>query len=410
MNLESLLFPIGLEEFNRTYWSKQFLRIARDNTKYYNDMFSEVDMENTLYIASRFPGAVQEIAEDTVIRTIHTPEDAVNTFNAKRSLRINAIQRFSITLEKLTRNLAKVISSPININLYMSPFSGQKALPRHYDLHDVIVLQISGRKKWKIFEPRVELPLETLPRLQYETNDDVRRFRVQELGGGRDCVEMASEFVVEPGDLLYLPRGFYHEALTDNDAGASCHLTIGVKPTTYLDLFALALADAAYADPRLRGHLPLGLAKSAPLQSEAIRAFNEISRDLPTHFNSNKALSKYIGLLHRAHKGSLQNQLFSRQATATDINALTIDSRLGVRDGTLLGLDYSSSPVHLCFGENRFAIEDDYIEACQFLCDNSDFSSSMLPGPLTAQQKLTLLRQLMVENIVFMREQSHAAA
>jgi ribosomal protein L16 Arg81 hydroxylase len=410
MNLESLLQPISLDEFDGSYWSKQFLRIARADSTFYDDIFSEQDMENTLYTASRFPGAVQEIAEDTVIRNIRTPEEAVNTFNAKRSMRITGIQRFCLPLAKLSRNLARIISSPININLYMSPFSGQKALPRHYDTHDVMVLQISGNKRWKIFEPRVEFPLEALPRLQHEAVEDVRRYRIPELGVGKEATNLVNEFVLEPGDFLYLPRGFYHEALTDSDAGASCHLTIGIKPTTYLDLLTLAVSDAAYSDVRLRQHLPLGFANRADLQSEAIRIFDQVAEELSPKLDANKALAQLMGIFHRAYKGALENQLFDRQASAVEINAISLNTRVGVREGMIIGIDYNAAPAQLCFGESRFAVQDEYLEACRFICDNRAFLPAMLPGGLTDEQRLSLIRQLVVENVAFIEEDERGFA
>ena len=42
---------------------------------------------------------------------------------------------------------------------------------------------------------------------------------------------------MKPGDILYLPRGQYHDALTGDRA--SLHVTFGVAPATGLALFKL---------------------------------------------------------------------------------------------------------------------------------------------------------------------------
>jgi ribosomal protein L16 Arg81 hydroxylase len=410
MNLESLLHPINLDEFNKTYWSKRFLSITRNDPSYYAGIFSEQDMESALYVASRFSGGVQELYADAGVRAIRTYEDAINTFNAKKTLRVLGIQRFCAPLAKLSRALARVVSSPISINLYLSPFSGQKALPRHYDAHDVIVLQISGSKRWKIFDPRVELPLEYLPKLEYESNESALRYRLKELGPSEDETNLVEEFLIQPGDLLYLPRGVYHEAWTERDTGASCHLTIGISPTTYLDLLTVALSGAAHSDSRLREQLPLGFSTSAELQSEAVRIFHDTTKELPAKLDGNKALTELMGAFHRSYPGSFENQIFGRQASTDEINSISLDTSIGIREGVVLGMDYCSEPAQFCFGESRSAVQGHYLEAFQFICENRVLSPAMLPGMLSAEQKLALIRQLIEKNIAFIKDVDHGLA
>ena len=58
---------------------------------------------------------------------------------------------------------------------------------------------------------------------------------------------------MKPGDVLYLPRGQYHDALTG--AQASLHITFGVSPATGLALFKL-LENAASQESAFRAYLP----------------------------------------------------------------------------------------------------------------------------------------------------------
>jgi hypothetical protein len=61
------------------------------------------------------------------------------------------------------------------------------------------------------------------------------------------------DIVVEPGDTLYLPRGWLHEALTSDED--SLHLTIGVNVVTWLDAFRAAL-ERLEDDVEFRRSLP----------------------------------------------------------------------------------------------------------------------------------------------------------
>ncbi len=58
---------------------------------------------------------------------------------------------------------------------------------------------------------------------------------------------------MKPGDILYLPRGQYHDALTG--AQASLHVSFGVTPATGLALFEL-LESALTQESAFRQYLP----------------------------------------------------------------------------------------------------------------------------------------------------------
>ena len=58
---------------------------------------------------------------------------------------------------------------------------------------------------------------------------------------------------MKPGDILYLPRGQYHDALTG--AQASLHVTFGVSPATGLAVFKL-LENALSRESEFRAYLP----------------------------------------------------------------------------------------------------------------------------------------------------------
>lgn len=61
-----------------------------------------------------------------------------------------------------------------------------------------------------------------------------------------------AEVVMRPGDLLYIPRGFYHDALASTER--SVHLTFGVQP-----LYGVAVLDMlremAFSEPEMREYL-----------------------------------------------------------------------------------------------------------------------------------------------------------
>jgi hypothetical protein len=103
-------------------------------------------------------------------------------------------------------------------------------LAPHYDDVEVLVLQLEGTKSWKLYHPSLSLP-------RAHSGD----FDHSEIGEPFRTVDL------QPGDLMYLPRGVIHEARTSDTT--SVHMTISVyQKTAWIDflsaLFPLALTEA----------------------------------------------------------------------------------------------------------------------------------------------------------------------
>ncbi len=147
-----------------------------------------------------------------------------------------------------SQGLAADLGHPVQVNAYVTPPENQ-GFSDHYDVHDVFVLQTHGRKQWRLRRPVQPAPL----------RDDLWTDR-------RAAVEAAAaepaalEAVLEPGDCLYLPRGWLHAATAQGEV--STHVTIGVHTWTRhhlaRHLLDLALVGAA-AREDVRASLPLGV-------------------------------------------------------------------------------------------------------------------------------------------------------
>ncbi|HEX2212116.1 MAG TPA: cupin domain-containing protein, partial [Mycobacterium sp.] len=114
----------------------------------------------------------------------------------------------------------------------------------HYDVHDVFILQAAGQKRWIVHEPVHEHPLPSQPWTQHR---DAVAARVAD--------EPVIDTVLSEGDALYLPRGWVHAAQAMEQT--SIHLTIGISPTTAVDV-ARAVIDQLAADGAFRNSLPMG--------------------------------------------------------------------------------------------------------------------------------------------------------
>lgn len=211
-----------------------FLRVAKNGTT----------LSDSAFTAGGGVGAgVADQVSDTRL---------VELFADGATLVLQALHRVWPAVIEFCGTLATELGHPVQANAYVTPPQNQ-GFSAHYDVHDVFVLQIEGRKRWQIHSPVLDSPLRDQPWTQ-------RRRAVEQ----RAADEPSIEVVLEPGDCLYLPRGFLHSAKALG--GVSTHLTVGIHVWTRYALaeqfMAQALRTVAGA-AQMRGSLPLGLQVSA---------------------------------------------------------------------------------------------------------------------------------------------------
>jgi hypothetical protein len=126
-------------------------------------------------------------------------------------------------------------------NVYIS-WRSHKAFRTHYDTHDVWAVQVEGEKTWNIWEGRAEWPIpHPVFKGQKQDHHDQARGKLR------------GTVLMQPGDLLYLPRGWYHDALAE--APASVHVAYGVHAPLGMDLMNILLERVLY-DAEFRKPLP----------------------------------------------------------------------------------------------------------------------------------------------------------
>jgi bifunctional lysine-specific demethylase and histidyl-hydroxylase NO66 len=157
------------------------------------------------------------------------------------SLVANHIHRVCPEVGAVANMLEQQFAARVAANVYCS-FKGVQAFQTHFDLHDVFAVQAEGEKLWRVYEARADAPVMPLP-----PGDEIEKWLTESRG------RLLFEVVMKPGDILYLPRGQYHDALTG--AQASLHVTFGVSPATGLALFKL-LETAVTQESAFRAYLP----------------------------------------------------------------------------------------------------------------------------------------------------------
>ncbi|MFG2652537.1 cupin domain-containing protein [Streptomyces sp. NPDC048436] len=259
--LETRLTGLSQEEFARDVWARTALLTRRADD--FSDLFS-ADAVDELISRRGLRTPFLRVAKNgsTLPESSFTSSGGVGAtisdqlddtalwraFSGGATLVLQALQRTWGPVADFGARLSTELGHPVQANAYITP-PQNRGFEDHYDVHDVFVLQIDGTKRWLVHEPVHPDPLRDQPWTD-------RRSAVAEAAKGKAYIDT----VLEPGDVLYLPRGWLHAAQAQGEV--SIHLTLGIHSWTRYEL-AEQLARSALAmlrdDPQMRSSLPLGV-------------------------------------------------------------------------------------------------------------------------------------------------------
>ena len=269
------------------------------------------------------------------------------------------------------RALEGALDHPVQANAYYTP-RGSQGLAVHHDTHDVFVLQIAGEKRWLVYEPVLDLPLKE------------QRYKPELGGPGAPVIDT----VLGPGDTLYLPRGWLHEARTSEVD--SLHLTVGVNVYTWLDAFHDALGD-------VEGDLPFRRSvdggEPAPsdlleLLAERVSSADDVSR-------------RKQARLERRRRPVLDGQI--RQLRALD--KLTTSTEVEPRPTVLAAVEADGDTLALSFHGKRLLLPSRLAAEAEFVVEaDGAFTAADLPGTLDEAGRLVLVRRLVREGLLRLRD------
>ena len=227
-DLSWLLWPLDREEFWKNSWETQPVLIRRDQPDYYADLFS---MEAVAAIIDQFKTNLKVNDDFGAFHdNFYTPREISNAsmlydaYLSGQTVSIFSIQQRNLRCCELCQEMAADLGYPFRMNLYMTPGASvdtgrARGFAPHSDCHDIFVLQIEGEKTWKVYNPQPGKKLNTRPLEVGKVQDGAPVLKAPE-----DTGEPIVDTTLRPGDALYVPRGFVHEAFTQTDSG-SLHLT-----------------------------------------------------------------------------------------------------------------------------------------------------------------------------------------
>ena len=224
--LSALLAPVSVDEFLSSYWLKQHL-FCRGTAERFSGLLSWTALNEILEHhwreSYRFrlacqgrdlePASYADLDGDTPrIRA----RDLTDHLRRGATLSFDAIDELHEPLTRLAESFEAFFRGGTKINIYAG-WRALHGLDLHRDNQEIFILQLDGRKRWLLYGFSV---------------DGVDR-------SGLDSTSVPPagavlDQILQPGDLLYIPRGCYHLAVPMNEP--ALHLTLGVKNPRTMDL------------------------------------------------------------------------------------------------------------------------------------------------------------------------------
>jgi bifunctional lysine-specific demethylase and histidyl-hydroxylase NO66 len=284
-------------------------------------------------------------------------------FEGGATIVLQALHLHHQPLAVFARELEQELGQPVQVNAYYTPRSAQ-GLPVHHDTHDVFCLQVAGEKRWLVYEPALELPLRD------------QHYRPDHGTPG----EPVHDVLLKPGDTLYLPRGWLHEAKTSSTD--SLHITVGVNVHTWLDAIKAALRECE-DDVDFR-RSPDGDAE-------------DLVARLLERLDPESVAARQRRRLVSTRRPVLPGQLTQLRA----LESLTLETPLERRPTVLFDLDGCT----LRYEGKEIAFPAGAEEALEFLAAAEEpFGAGEIPGELDDESRLVLVRRLVREGFLRLSE------
>ena len=379
-----LIDPLPTAEFERDYYEQRLFHIRREASPYYAELLSVADLDIVLGTHSAsYPDISLVRGDGDVAPGEYTndggriqPLDVVRHFDDSATVIFRQLHKRVPTLARLCVALGRRFSSRVQTNVYFTPPDAQGFAP-HWDTHDVFVLQISGAKRWSIYDTKVKLPL-----------------RGQRFKPGTPPGDVSEEFELGPGSAVYLPRGLMHSARSTGQA--SLHITLGLTAFTWAEFLVESVTAAALEEESLRRNLPREFAREGFPVAERERLFEEKLAFVQSRFDPEVVWRRFTDEV-LATDVPLFTDLFSERLRG---DPLTPRSRVRRRVGLLTEAVTEGENCLLRFCGREIRMPAGVWPALQFATTADEFAVQDLPDCLDAEGKLTFVTRLVKEGVL----------
>jgi hypothetical protein len=285
---ESLIAPLNGQDFILRYWGKAHF-VGEGHRDRFTELFSWSALSEILSTHRfEFPrlrllsgGRVAPPAQYMVHKVdrrgdryiTHDSEAVTRMLRDGAMLHITSIGEAWKPLATFAAQLEPILGAKVQVNLHAG-YAASRGFHTHWDGHDVYAAQVDGRKRWRLFGFTEESPLSVPP---------------DEKHGAPSSPSW--EGILDTGNLLYLPRGYWHATQFMEDP--SLHLTFAVQHPTAID-FSQWLLVKLSQDARARRDIPVTMFDLSGKGATVKKQYIADVRELMLSSISTESLDSYL--------------------------------------------------------------------------------------------------------------------
>lgn len=361
---EELISPVDRERFFKDFFEKKHLLVRGGSKTKFHNILKERDIDHVLSSQrltlpnARMANKNGEIeAKDLVLENTKVMDvsKVIELYAEGATLILSQLQDKLASLKELCDTLSSDFGQRFQTNIYCTPGNASQGFNIHHDTHDVFILQIEGQKKWHIYESPIELAVK-----------DQTFIPGEHLHG-----DIKDEFILNAGDLLYIPRGLMHAAQTLDEK--SIHITVGFMGYTWQDVFQDQLNILTQNDKNLRrGFQPKYWKNSEDYQETLDQIIASLQKP---DFIVNALNQLHLKFINR-HSTVIQNPLKQAEGVST----INLETLLFSKNNGLFKVNVENEDsIVISLYNKDIELPKDYLPIIQFIRATPLFKVKELP-------------------------------
>jgi hypothetical protein len=236
-DFDQMIAPLTRERFLAEYWTKNFLHLAGPKGRF-TPLLPWEELSHILEWHPPPQPQLRMFQEGVMVDLRRYIDGQVGALKLNAggliallgqgaTMVLDSLHEVSPAVAHLTQSVEAAFSCACVTNLYAG-WCTQKGFKVHWDAQEVFVLQLSGRKRWQVYAPTRANPL-------IDDSEIAQPPTAPPIWDG----------ILNDGDLLYIPRGFWHVAAPLDEP--SLHISVSAQPATSVEFLAWWMRT-------LRGH------------------------------------------------------------------------------------------------------------------------------------------------------------
>ncbi len=301
----------------------------------------------------------------------YKPREIIELYREGATITVNRAHQCSPELANLCGILSTDLNAHVNANVYVTPPNSQ-GFAAHSDTHDVFLVQVSGKKRWKVQK--------TLEYLATTQNHNVKSDPVSE--------KRWDTFSLMRGDVVYIPRGLLHEGIAENSH--SLHITLGIHSTTWADLTRRILSKVESRESFFRQSVS---ADANITDSTVNKLISILSSEL-----RNSEIVREVTEIDRKRTGT--QSVRGSFLKITDKPTIGLKTKIGPTRNDVPDIVLRGEKCVLYFETKILTFPNFVSKHLRMVLQNDSIAADDLPDDLDDNGKLTLFRCLLAEGVI----------